>query len=778
MDFEVTPDVHLSKDPKGTVRQLRHPHKPYTVDQAGLAAVGAPVTPRALAEQYLRDVAPLYQLAPTATTNFAAALAPSPTNDAAQLRFHEEKSAQNSTTISYAQTLYGLPVWDAGVTVRLNNKPLQVTSSHSAAHIDLGPVAKLPPDAPFLPNRIEPAKLKQVLGLAGPDPVVTSTRQLIYRYEPDQRLDPRMHGHPEEGGPPLKLPDMAPAEPPATVQAGKHYIVTEVLFNLDTPGWQGLHWRAFLDPVSGAVLYLRALVACATGHVFLSDPVTLSGQAHTAATAANVLDALRAAAPLLSLTPPASPTAEQELKGQLVTLRDTDPPHIAMPTRPEPFDFDYSCPSDNFAAVCAYHHCDGVYRLIQSLGFNLSDFFSGTTFPVPVDPHAGGWAGFGGSPVNAAALGNANSTGMGRFIFGIAQAGQTMGIAADVRVVLHEFGHAVLYDHVGGPNFGFAHSPGDSLGAILHDPHSKAADRFETFPFMKSSGSISRRHDRKVEDGWAWFGSRYNTQYLGEQVLSTTLFRIYRAAGGDSQNVAVKEAASRHVLFLILAGVHGLSFTTTDPDVYVTAMIDADNANSFGGEPGGTMDKVIRWSFEKQGLYQPPDAEPPFSTPGAPPDVDVYIDDGRKGECMPYREAFDQTPASEVWNRTANDGGTADQAPAVGVTNFLFAVIRNRGTQAAQNVRVRAFQSKTATPAKWPTDWKPMTTASLPLAGDLASGASVKVGPFQWTPEFAGQSVLVSVSAPGDRSHAETVVGAVSNARLVPLDNNIAQRKF
>ena len=60
----------------------------------------------------------------------------------------------------------------------------------------------------------------------------------------------------------------------------------------------------------------------------------------------------------------------------------------------------------------------------------------------------------------------------------------------------------------------------------------------------------------------------------------------------------------------------------------------------------------------------------------------------------------------------------------------------------------------------------------------VAAGASEKVGPFQWTPEFAGQSVLVSVSATGDRSHAETVIGTVSNARLVPLDNNIVQRKF
>ena len=42
-------------------------------------------------------------------------------------------------------------------------------------------------------------------------------------------------------------------------------MVTEVLFSYPFPGWGPLNWRAFVEPDTGAVLYLRALVSCARG---------------------------------------------------------------------------------------------------------------------------------------------------------------------------------------------------------------------------------------------------------------------------------------------------------------------------------------------------------------------------------------------------------------------------------------------------------------------------------------------------------------------------------
>ena len=96
------------------------------------------------------------------------------------------------------------------------------------------------------------------------EPVINSTRLLIYRYEPDQRIDPQIEQK-EDGGfqanfPHLPLPPLG-----NDIKAGQHYVVTEVLFTLPYEKRGPLHWRAFLEPRTGQVLYLRALVACATG---------------------------------------------------------------------------------------------------------------------------------------------------------------------------------------------------------------------------------------------------------------------------------------------------------------------------------------------------------------------------------------------------------------------------------------------------------------------------------------------------------------------------------
>jgi hypothetical protein len=96
--------------------------------------------------------------------------------------------------------------------------------------------------------------------------------------------------------------------------------------------------------------------------------------------------------------------------------------------------------------------------------------------------------------------------------------------------------------------------------------------------------------------------------------------------------------------------------------------------------------------------------------------------------------------------------------------------------QTANNVVAKAFQGMPGTALEWPTHWQSLTTAQL-AAGSIASGADTIVGPFEWTPaQMGGVNVLVSVSAPGDESNADTVNGAIPNSRLVPLDNNIAQR--
>ncbi len=413
---------------------------------------------------------------------------------------------------------------------------------------------------------------------------------------------------------------------------------------------------------------------------------------------------------------------------------------------------------------------DSLYRMVRDMGWNpITSYFSGTNFPVPAD-HAGE------SGVNAHAIGLPGGVGLQKYTFGLCQSGAPVGIAAVRRVVMHEFGHQLLYDHVHSPNFGFAHSCGDSLGAILQDPGSQNPDRFLTFPFVPG---IIRRHDRPVAGGWAWGGSNDVGSYSSEQILSTTLFRIYRSTGGDSSRLDVQRFAARYLTYTILRGIASLGpapiTPTNSPDVFATALMNADQGTiNFEGHPGGAFHKVIRWGFEKQGLYQPTGAPSPVTTTGAPPAVDVYIDDGRGGE-YPYLEAF--WGNQSIINRLAPDGVFTHQTPVVGTPNYVYVKVKNRGTQHANNVVVKGFHCRPSTGLVWPDDWQAMTTAELSVAGGIAPAAEAIVGPFEWTPTEVGhECLLVYANADGDQANAETVNGPIPHWRLVPFDNNIGQR--
>ena len=758
MVSEESPDVHVGRDAEGRVRVLRHPRQAFSAERVGLDEP----SPRELADAYVREVAPLYELDDEQTSDLAGALRHRPTEEGPRLKADQEKELLDTVVVSYQQTVLGLPIWQSALQVRMYGQPLQVATSDSTLHHDVQ--IETPPAERLADFVDEASSLLEALGLDQPTAErlrVNDTRLLVYRYDPDDRLDPTAAAGDrpslEGGAPTLPLPPV-----PDEIQPGRHYVVREVLFSLWLPEWGDLNWRAFIEPRTGAVLYLRALVASATACVFATDPVSASGNALTGCSAAAALDAVRTTVTLLGLVAPAA--GVQPLRGTFVEVRDTDAPAVVPPTTVAPFSFCYSAVTDDFAAANAYYHYDGAYRLVEGMGFNVATYFDGTTFPVPVDHD-----GFGAS-VNAQAAGNAMGNGMGRFRNGLAAGGCPVGIAGDGRVALHEFGHALLWDHVNSPNFGFCHSAGDTLGVILHDPGSNAPDRFLTFPFV----NIGRRHDRDVTAGWAWGGTMDDTQYGSEQILSTLLFRVYRSTGGDDVALAVQQFAARYLAFLIIKAIGTLTVTTTNPEVYATALMDADESTiTFEGHPGGAWHKVLRWSFEQQGLYQPPGAPTPVASPGAPPAVDVYIDDGRAGTYAPYLPDFADT--TDVWNRRLPDGGTAHQPPLAGFPGHIYVRVRNRGTTPATNVSVKLFQADPSSGLVWPIAWSPAATPQL-AAPAIPPGGQAIVGPFAWTAGAAGaECLLASASASGDASNADTVNGPLPHWRLVPFDNNLAQ---
>ncbi|MCO5760993.1 MAG: hypothetical protein NHG36_05720 [Chromatiaceae bacterium] len=276
--------------------------------------------------------------------------------------------------------------------------------------------------------------------------------------------------------------------------------------------------------------------------------------------------------------------------------------------------------------------------------------------------------------------------------------------------------------------------------------------------------------------------------YGSEEILATTLFRFYRSIGGDHPNLGRRQFASRLAMYLILRTIGDLT-PATDPQYardFAAALMATDALNWISeGVFGGAYHKVIRWAFEKQGEYQTPlvttgsPADGTITSAGDPPEVDVYIDDGRAGE---YEFQHVHWHTTTIWNRRAADGIDAHQEPELGSTNYAYVKIKNRGTLQAQNVVVYGYHTKPGAGLNWPGDFDAFTTASINVGTLNPNNTEEKiVGPFEWTPNinaYGHDCMLMVVKADGDASNVDnfTAGETIPEWRLVPNDNNIGQR--
>jgi len=296
-------------------------------------------------------------------------------------------------------------------------------------------------------------------------------------------------------------------------------------------------------------------------------------------------------------------------------------------------------------------------------------------------------------------------------------------------------------------------------------------------PHVKITGGGGSGAEGTVETGtWGWgegmdqrTDGRIGSGYFSEQILSTTMFRAYRSIGGDATSPKRREFAARYIAYLMLRAIGQLAKNKNPESAsdFLRELQTADSGNwTTEGIDGGAYGKVLAWAFEKQHLNG-----------GAPPNVDVYIDDGRAGE-YEYVAVYWATTA--IWNRRTRDDLDGHQEPALGATNFAYVKIKNRGTSVANNVIVNGYHCKPSAGLLWPDDVQAMTTPQL-AAGILQPNQEKKVGPFEWTPAadgFGHDCMLMIVSATSDASNVENVVAgeAIEDWRLVPNDNNIGQR--
>lgn len=816
--YEPNLKANISTDDRGKVRHIRHNQEFWES--------GEDVS-RVSAESYLNTWAETLQIPKEQLQNLnKPATFYDPRKQGVEYQRHEEKQMFDSITVGYYQTFLNTPVWRKGLSVKIKQNPDRVVGATNNSEDDLK--GSLPKK-----NVIENYKqlfaqlavhktavkvglggtsegedeltklISKAVGDAAPQKGVEplSAKFFIYKYDPEKRLA----GKPSSSGEKLKTPSAEvqetpiPELPPVSgkIKSGRAYLVAEIVFIANLGGLGPLSWLILVELETGSVLYIECMAAGVNGMVFRRDPMVRTGDLTITSDDNN--GALNPQAESMALANLVAPVGTvQSLTGTYVTITERENPVVAAPTQTTGTDFNYDARTNNFGAVNAYYHQTELFRTIESLGFPIATYFDGTTFPIPVD-HRGL-----GNVINAHCVGNTSGTlHMCFALCDTTNTAEPLCRAVDPWVHWHEMGgHGLLYDHVGSANLGFSHSAGDGLAALQMDPESAlrgVLERFRYAPFRPigviSGISQERRFDRDVLT-WAW-GSEVVTgpapnfplisgddgAYGSEQILATCHFRIYRSIGGDSDDVARRNFASRMVTYLILRTIGSLTPGTnpTNAQVWCEDMQDVDLENWTSETlSGGAYNKVIRWAFEKQGCYQPAGAPTPVTTPGDPPEVDVYIDDGRHGE---YQYAPVHWENESMWNRNVNDSIREHRPAIAGEQNFMFAEIKNRGTNAATNVRVKAFHSLPGAGLTWPIDFVEMSpVGGLPVASIPSdSMAGVIVGPFQWVPNinaFGHDCVLMIASADGDPSNVDNFTGTetIQEWRLVPNDNNVGQR--
>jgi hypothetical protein len=702
-------------------------------------------------------------------------------------------------------------VWDAGVRIVVHDTPLRIVGATSTAF-----------DVELDPARVNDAKVlrsqpKDIVARAlGLQPEILNDVDpdfVIYRFDSRDQRDAISQ---------KLLVQVASDSTPTNDEPLADGTVVPVIaaqFSLLNLYGEPMTYRALVG-VDG-VHYLKALAATVTGGVFRSDPRTSNGRAASGPNDySDQLDVYQTQEPILRLFPPRS--GRQWLEGQNVEVRG-EPGGQPGPSVPSGVNFYYKSRTNQFAAVNAYYHCDAKFELVRAFGFSLASLFPANfgpsgTGPVMVWSRATIAPGCGdGRCINAQVVQGAASRSIGQIRFALADLSDfnaPLGLAVDDRFAWHEFCHALLVGATNNLEFRFAHSAGDAMAAIACDPDSKLVYengwRGVTYPWVEGP---MRRHDRDVGDGWGWFGQMYDPAaypspsdpagYRAEQILSTTLFSVYRSAGGDAEtgpktaDISRRREVSNYILYLIVRAISALATSavpTRTPAIFANRLMEADIGTSVfayagASRPGGTLYKVIRWAFEQQGLYQAPAATWPQNSKGRPPRRDVYIDDGRQGEYQFTRNWRSQPQC--LWLRDAADGQQGSQGPALNKTSFVYVRVSNRGLLDAPATNVQVYENAGAQLDIWSkpglagSTWKKLHLhPGGAAAANIPAGGSGVLGPFEWQPVVSGRAgLLVATSTKGDVASIDTAglacaTGPVSIVDLVPNDNNLGFQEW
>jgi hypothetical protein len=217
-------------------------------------------------------------------------------------------------------------------------------------------------------------------------------------------------------------------------------------------------------------------------------------------------------------------------------------------------------------------------------------------------------------------------------------------------------------------------------------------------------------------------------------------------------------------------------------DALVSAMVDADIGTHQPGDHlfrGGCLHKVVRWAFERQGLFATALPEENVEGSGLPPMVDLWVMDRRpsaeQGGYEPDTLEWPVANAEPCWFADPQEGAWEDEKGDVHVA------VRNRGALSATDVAVRAWRAPAGSLL---LDWQYLGEADI---SKVASGevemACIPGRPGGEAPHY----LLVEASSSEDRSNldAGTSLPCASGTPpdrpeavrdLVANDNNLALR--
>jgi hypothetical protein len=302
--------------------------------------------------------------------------------------------------------------------------------------------------------------------------------------------------------------------------------------------------------------------------------------------------------------------------------------------------------------------------------------------------------------------------------------------------------------------------------------------------------------------------NRRHKGYQSEQILSTTLFRLYRSLGGDTvtgitPNRHARQRAADYVVYLILRAIQETPPAPWDvpatPFQYATQLMSVDSSTlPVGAGPlkdrvGGWAHKVVHWAFEAQGLDKTTSSSTVVDAPGKPPERDVFIENLRDdSEGGSPRGGY--MPVSLDWDTNPSKWHARPTAIEIDGTNRVRVLVQNRGALPAFGVTVRAWciQWPSGDPPKWdPSSWNGLLGTWKSLGSDgpkpvlpWPANPPVTFGPLPTPLPFPGtrRLILAAATCAADRANIDPLSSQYCATNPTPIvdlvagDNNLGLR--